>query len=274
MKQGNAAKPNKTVNNLKRNIRLGIEYDGTNYCGWQTQTRSKLKPSIQEVIESVLTKILQEEINITGAGRTDAGVHALSQVANFKTHSKLSLVKIKKALNSLLPNDIAVKNIKEVHIDFHSRFNAKSKLYRYIIVNSSDRCVFFKKYAYFCAYGLDIKLMRKESNSLLGRHDFSSFCASSSSVRDKVRTIFNVSLKKIKPNIFGLSYNVTGNIIALDIEADGFLYNMVRNIAGTLIDIGRGRLKTGIKRILSAKDRRLAGQTAPACGLFLVKTTY
>lgn len=244
------------------NFRLEIAYDGTSYCGWQAQNSSK-KKSIQEVIERTLQKIFQEKIKLIASGRTDAGVHAKAQVANFKASKEIPLKKLQKALNGLLPEDIKVAGVKREPPGFHSRFDTKSKLYRYTILNRSYPCVFSRNSAYFCPFHLDIKLMKKELVSLLGRHDFSAFRAHDKKERDSVRTIKKASIVKSK------------DLIHIDIEADGFLYNMVRNIAGTLIEIGRGKLGKGsLKKVLLSCDRRRAGPTAEARGLCLVKVKY
>lgn len=245
-----------------RNIRLEIEYDGTNYCGWQTQKRVS-KPNIQETIEKSLQKILQEKIKIIASGRTDAGVHAQGQIANFKTNSSMPLWKLSKALNAVLPEDIVTTKLDEVGLDFHSRFAAKSKVYRYTILNRKHPTAILKDRVYFYPYPLDVRLMQKESKILLGRHDFKSFQASGSRERNTVRRIKKLKITKSKDLIF------------VDIEADGFLYNMVRNIVGTLIEIGRGRFRgVSLKKILLSKDRRLAGPTVPARGLCLVEVKY
>lgn len=245
-----------------RNIKLTIEYDGTNYAGWQIQNSHRSK-TIQEVIEKTLRKILQEKIKIIGSGRTDAGVHALGQVANFKTNSKIPLEKIQQALNSLLPDDIVIVKVDEAGPDFHARFDAKSKLYRYLIVNRNYPSAFLRKQSYFYPYPLDVDLMRREAKCLVGRHDFRSFQASDKIGRSSIRTVKQIKIKNSK------------GMITIDIEADGFLYNMVRNIVGTLVEVGRGRFSAGsTKRILSLKDRRKAGPTAPACGLCLIKVNY
>lgn len=247
------------------NIRLQIEYEGTNYAGWQIQNRDSPK-TIQETIEKVLEKVLQEKVKVIGSGRTDAGVHAMGQTANFKTNSRLTPAKIQKALNGLLPDDIRIKKANYADNDFHACYSARSKTYRYIILNSKVSSVFLKRSSWHIPYKLDIPLMRKEAKSLIGRHDFSSFCASGSSARTRVRTIKKISVKK--------SFN-DFNLITIDIEADGFLYNMARNIVGTLVEIGRGRFSAGsMRKILTAKDRRAAGATAAARGLFLVKVKY
>lgn len=246
-----------------RNLKITLEYDGENYCGWQTQHSRIKKPSIQQRLEKTLQKILQEKIKVIGSGRTDAGVHALGQVANFKTQSLLPLNKLKLALNALLPKDISVAKIEEAALTFHSRFSAKSKLYRYNILNQPYRSALLRRQTYFYSYPLNINLMRKEARCLLGRHDFKSFCASAGSSKYTVRAIKRIALKK------------NGPLITLEIEADGFLYNMVRNIVGTLIEIGRGKFPAGsLKKILLAKERKFAGPTIPARGLVLVKVNY
>jgi len=244
-----------------RNIKLTIEYEGTSYAGWQIQR--KTKRTIQETIEKTLRKILQEKIKIIGSGRTDAGVHALGQVANFKTNSKIPLEKLQKAANALLPKDIVVNKIEEASSDFHARFQAKSKLYRYTILNRKYPCVFLRSWVYFYLYPLDVDLMRRQAKCLIGRHNFKSFQASAKLDRSSIRTIKQIKIK-----------NKSG-LITIDIEADGFLYNMVRNIAGTLIEIGRARFPRGsMREILAFKDRTKAGPTAPACGLCLIKVNY
>lgn len=241
-----------------RNLKLEIEYDGTNYCGWQVQTRQKHKPSIQETLEKTLQKILREKIRIIGSGRTDAGVHAQAQIANFKTDSNIALDKLHRALTGLLPDDIAVTKIEEVPLDFHSRFSAKSKVYRYAILNRKYPSAILRNIAYFFPYPLNIRLMQKQAKLLLGRHNFKSFQAADYRERNPVRTIKKIKITKDK------------DLIYIDIEADGFLQNMARNIVGTLIEIGRGK-PLEIKKLLSWKDRTKTGPTAPAKGLCLVK---
>jgi len=243
-----------------RNIKLHIEYDGTNYSGWQVQKKLK---TIQSTIESALRKILQEKIRLIVSGRTDTGVHAQDQVANFSTQSKIPLLKLRSALNSNLPLDITITKAEEARQDFHSRFSAKSKVYRYTILNRPYRSTFLRDRVYFYPYHLDLGLMQKEARSLLGRHDFTAFRASGSSSEDAFKTIKRLKVTREKDFIY------------IDIEADGFLYNMVRNIVGTLIEVGRGRFPRGsLKKILLSKNRRFAGQTAPAKGLCLIKVKY
>lgn len=247
----------------ERNIKLEIEYDGSNYVGWQIQNRHTGK-SIQQQIEKVLRKILQEKVQLFASGRTDAGVHAIAQVANFKTNAQISLERLQLALNGNLPHDIVITKIEDVPLGFNSRFSAKSKVYRYTILNRKYHSPLLRRTVYFCHHPLNVNLMREEARCLLGRHDFKAFCASGSKVKDTTRTVKEVVIKR---GSLGL--------LTIDIEADGFLYNMIRNIGGTLILIGRGKMYKGsIKKILKSGDRRLAGPTAPAHGLCLVKVKY
>ena len=252
-----------------RNFKLEIEYDGTHYYGWQVQNGKKAKAiyrncqTIQHILEVVLKKVLQENIKLTVAGRTDSGVHALSQVANFKSSSRMPLEKLHWALNSLLPEDIKVTRITFVGLNFNSRFSAKSKFYRYTILNRKYSSALLAKRVYFFQHHLDVTLMRREAKVLLGRHNFSSFQATEARQRNPIRTIKFIKISQDK------------NLLHIDIQADSFLYNMVRNIAGTLLEIGRGRFfKGSMEKILKARNRQLAGPTLPAKGLFLVRVKY
>jgi len=230
----------------------------------------------KETIEEALHKILREKVKLIASGRTDSGVHAIGQVANFKTNSKIPLANLKKALNSILPADIVIKKITQVGSNFHARYQAKSKIYRYSILTGPQRIALVKNYFYFLPYKLDIPLLKKEAKFLLGKHNFQAFCASQSKVKDKIRTIKNITIKKFAYTLSAIRYPLKGfSSITIDIEADGFLYNMVRNIIGTLIEIGRGKLpKEALKKILASRDRKLAGPTAPACGLCLLKVKH
>ena len=252
-----------------RNFKLTIEYDGTNYAGWQVQkscashVARRTSKTIQGTLEKTLFQILQEKIRLIASGRTDAGVHALAQAANFKTESKIALEKLQRALNGLLPEDIKISKIEEKDLDFHSRFCVKSKVYRYTILNRSYRSALLRDKVYFYPYPLNVRLMQKEARVLLGKHDFSAFQASGSSQQSSVRTI-----KKIK-------INQNKDLVYVEIEADGFLYNMVRNIVGTLIEIGRARYQPGhILKLLKEKNRALCGPCAPAKGLYLCDVRY
>jgi tRNA pseudouridine38-40 synthase len=265
------------------NYKLIIEYDGTNYAGWQVQKspkspqgaslRDKQVPShkrknkreritIQGTLEKVLTKILQEEIKVVASGRTDAGVHALGQVANFKTNSRISPGELKRALNSLLPGDIRISKAETADDEFHSRFCAKSKLYRYQISQKFLSC-FDRFYFTFVPYQFDIQLMKREARALVGRHDFKAFQGAKRKAKRTERTIKDIKIKK------------RGRCIFIDIEADGFLCHMARNIVGTLIEIGRGRYPEGsMEKILTSRNRKKAGPTADSKGLFLIRVKY
>ncbi|KAF0120997.1 MAG: tRNA pseudouridine38-40 synthase [bacterium] len=244
-----------------RNIRLVIEYDGTNYHGWQIQPNAV---SIQETIEDRLQKITQEEIKLIAAGRTDAGVHAVEQVANFSTRSRLDINKIQMGLNSLLPPDIAIKEISEAEQDFHARYSAKSKIYRYVILNQRFPSPLYRNFSWFIPFKLDIKEMKKAVQCLIGKHDFSSFKASGCNSHNPIREVYDISLDKD-----------TKGFIIFEIEANAFLKQMVRNIVGTLADVGKGKIGVSeFEEILRAKDRKKAGITAPPQGLFLVKIKY
>lgn len=243
-----------------RNILLKIEYDGTDYSGWQHQKNAK---SIQDTIEAALKRITGRKARLISCGRTDSGVHALEHIANFKTTSKIPLFKLRRALNSVLPKDIVIKEAKAVPLKFHSRFDARSKVYRYTIANGPYPPAIYRDFITYLPYKLDLALIKREARALLGKHDFKSFQAADRIERSSVRVIKKLEIKK------------NGDAIKIDIEADGFLRNMVRNIAGTLIDIGRGRLPAGsMAKILKAKNRKLAGETAPAKGLCLMEVKY
>ncbi|MBU0547764.1 MAG: tRNA pseudouridine(38-40) synthase TruA [Candidatus Omnitrophica bacterium] len=251
------------------NFKLEIEYDGTHYHGWQVQNNIRAsahyqpKKTIQNVLEQVLKKVLQEDIKLIVAGRTDSGVHAFSQVANFKSSSKMSLERLRWAANCLLPEDIKVIRINKVGPDFNSRFCAKSKIYRYTILNRKYSSPLLAARVHFFYHPLDVRLMRSEAKILLGRHNFKSFQAAELRQRNPVRTIKSIKITKDK------------HLLHIDIEADSFLYNMVRNIAGTLLEIGRGRFPKGsMRRILESCNRKLAGPTLPGKGLCLVKVRY
>jgi tRNA pseudouridine38-40 synthase len=242
------------------NIKLTIQYDGTRYAGWQFQKNAL---SIQEVIERALKKITGENVTLTGSGRTDSGVHARAQIANFKTSSKIPLKNLLMALNSVLPKDIVVTHIDQVRPDFNSQHDAKRKSYRYTIVNNDYLSPFVRRFAAKCFYNLDIGAMRHAARYLVGRHDFTSFQTKDLRESSAVRTIKKIRIEK------------TGEMIYIDIEANGFLYNMARNIVGTLVEAGRGKISAEkVECILKNKDRALSGPTMPAKGLCLMKVYY
>lgn len=246
-----------------RNIRLTIAYDGTNFNGWQKQINTR--NTIQEILEKALKKILQEKVEIIGSGRTDAGVHAKAQVANFLTSKKISLDKLHAAVNATLPKSIKITQIKKVSEKFHSRFDAKEKWYRYTILNQYYPDVFNRDFFYLLRWApLNINLMRKAVSYLEGKHDFSSFRISGEN--DKKSSIRNIESIKIAKK---------GNYIFIDVHGKSFLYKMVRSFVGTLIEVGRGKIPPEeIKKILEKKDRKFAGPTAAACGLCLMRIKY
>ena len=258
-----------------RNIKLTIQYDGTNYHGWQFQPNGV---SIQQVIEEAIFSITQEESILTASGRTDAGVHALSQVANFKTYSKLDATKMQKGLNNKLPKDIVILDAQEVPLDFHAKISAKKKLYRYDIYNSQVPDAFCFKCTKLIPYFLNVPSMKIASECFSGTHDFSAFRSSSCEAKTSVRTIYKIDVSQkffdnSKNNTDKLSFDPC--LINIEVEGNGFLKYMVRNIVGTLIEVGREKIVSeDIKKILVSRDRRKAGPTAPPQGLFLVKVSY
>ena len=245
-----------------RNIKLTIEYDGTNYCGFQVQENTGLR-TIQGVLEEKLALLSREPIRIAGAGRTDSGVHARGQVVHFFSQWKIPREKITVAVNSVLPKDIVVKSAEDVPEEFHARFSTKGKKYLYRIYNDRVPSAFEDKYAWFIPYRLDFEKMREGASYLVGEHDFSSFKSSGSVIKNNIRTIWSLELSR------------QGPVIEIEVMGNGFLYNMVRIITGTLIEVGRGRRKPlEIKEILNAKDRNKAGPTALPKGLFLTEVFY
>lgn len=243
-----------------RNILLTIEYDGTNYHGWQRQVNAL---SVQQLIEDSIEKITGERAKLIGAGRTDTGVHAFGQRANFKTGTRINTVKIPPALNSQLPPDIRIVKAIDVNLDFHARYHAVSKKYRYKIYNAPISSAIYRNYSCFISESLNFDLMKEASKHITGSRDFSSFCSSGSLVKSKVRNVQLLELER------------SGRMVELTIQADGFLYKMVRIIAGTLVEVGKGNIMPShIGDILDKKDRKLAGPTLPPQGLFLVEVLY
>ncbi len=241
------------------NIKLVIEYDGTNYAGWQQQENGK---TIHQTLNKAIEKVVNEEITLHGAGRTDAGTHAISQVANFKTQSYIPLFNLVQAINYYLPKDIVVKSARKVPEKFHSRYSAKSKVYRYTILNSKTRSAIGRNYCHYYATDLDIEKMQKASKALIGKHDFSTF-KSKSEIISSVRTIKKLEIKK------------KGEYLFFTIEADGFLYKMVRAIVGTLLEVGRGKMTIGkFRETVKSGIRSKAGNTVPANGLCLLRVKY
>ncbi|MBD7912743.1 MULTISPECIES: tRNA pseudouridine(38-40) synthase TruA [Clostridium] len=243
-----------------KNIKLIIEYDGTKYGGWQKQNNSK---TIQETIEKALSKSTGEVIELIGCSRTDAGVHARGMVANFKTSSSIPPEKFREAVNRNLPDDIAIIKSEEVALQFHSRYSCKGKTYSYTIINRYEKLAIGKDYAYQVRDKLDIKSMEKACDFFIGRHDFSAFKSSGSSVKTSIRTISKLHLTQ------------NDEKIEIYVSADGFLYNMVRIIVGTLIEVGKGKIRVDdIKSIIESKDRSKAGPCVKPNGLILEKVFY
>ncbi|MDI6785063.1 MAG: tRNA pseudouridine(38-40) synthase TruA, partial [bacterium] len=238
-----------------RNIKLTIEYDGSRYCGWQIQPK---RTSIQKVLETTLKIIVNEPIKLVAAGRTDAGVHALGQVANFKTTSSIPLINLVAALNSLLPQDIVVKNAEEVPDSFNARRDAKYRIYQYRILNRKLPSAFHNQFSYFYPYPLNLTRMRNAAKYFIGSHDFTAVNASPNLVKNSIRTVAKLSIRR------------KNDCVLISIQANGFLHNMVRIIVGTLIDVSRGKLEPEeVPEILNSKQRKKAGMTVPPQGLFL-----
>ena len=244
---------------MKR-IKLTVAYDGTNYCGWQIQPNGV---TVQEVLEGALGDLLKEEIHIMGASRTDAGVHALGNVAVFDTGARMPGDKCSYALTTRLPADIRIQESREAPSDFHPRFAKTVKTYEYRILNRRFPDPTRRLYSFFYYYPLDEERMRRGAAYLVGEHDFKSFCTAKADVESTVRTVYSLDVER------------EGDMITLRIRGNGFLYNMVRIIAGTLLRVGSGSMEPErVKEILEARDRSLAGETARPEGLTLVGIEY
>ncbi len=254
-----------------RHIRLIIEYDGTEYHGWQSQ---KAGGTIQDIMREKIFAITGEKAMLTGASRTDSGVHALGQVAAFGTRSGLSPDVIMRALNAKLPADIRILGSEETNSDFHPRYAADRKSYFYILSTSKLRSAFLYKYMWNVKTGLNIHSMREAAHTILGEHDFSSFMGSGCGSKTRVRTVHSLDISRHRTINF-MTAHIRGDFIKIRIEANAFLRHMVRNIVGTLVEVGRGNLSPEmLSKILKCRDRTAAGPTAPAQGLFLEKITY
>lgn len=244
-----------------RHIKLVIEYDGTYYHGWQIQPHVR---TIQQIIMEKIALMTREEVTLIAAGRTDAGVHARGQVACFKTSTAIPLEGFWRGLNSLLPPDIVVKSVEEVAENFHPQYCARRKTYKYVILNQKLPSAIHRHFCWHVPFPLNVKAMQAAADCLLGENDFSSFQAADAEVTNPVREIFRAQWL-IREEVF----------LDFFIEANGFLKHMVRNIVGTLVDVGKGKISArDFQEILAAKDRRQAGMTAPAQGLFLWEVQY
>ena len=243
-----------------RNIKLTIEYDGKDFNGWQKQPN---KLNIQGEIERAIKEITGEEVALIASGRTDAGVHSLGQVANFKTNSTIPIEKFPIAINTKLKRSIRIINSEEVEDKFHSRYNCKKKTYRYIINNSKNGTAIYRNLQYNFAEKLDETKMNKAMKYFIGEHDFKSFKASGTSSKSSIRTIYSGQV--VRDN----------ELIIIEITGNGFLYNMVRIISGTLLEVGLGKIKPEeIKDIIDSGERQKAGKTLPPQGLYLVRVDY
>ncbi len=254
-----------------RYIRLLIEYDGTEYHGWQSQ---KSGGTIQDIIKERIQGVTGEEVRLTGSSRTDAGVHALGQVAVFGTGSSLDAHVIARALNAKLPPDIRVLSAEETDEDFHPRYSSVKKSYYYIISEGRHQSAFLRRYVWNLHSHLDLDSMSKAAVLLIGKHDFSSFRASDCGAKHPVRTVYAVDMTRLEEIGF-MTSPIKGDFIKIRIEADAFLRHMVRNIIGTIVEVGRGKIAVEeFRRIFQACDRTIAGPTAPAQGLFLERISY
>lgn len=243
-----------------RRIKIEIAYDGSNYCGWQIQINGT---SVEEVINAALSDLLKKDIKVIGASRTDSGVHALGNIAVFDTDTRIPTDRISYALNQRLPKDIQVQSSTEVDKDFHPRYIKNKKTYQYKILNRKFSLPTERLYSYLITYELDLDAMKEGAAYLVGKHDYKSFCSGKTDVKSTVRTIYSLDIDR------------KGDMVLINFVGDGFLYNMIRIIVGTLIKVGRGAYPPDkVKEILMARDRSFAGPTAPAMGLMLVSIDY
>lgn len=243
-----------------RNIKLTIQYDGTKYHGWQSQENAV---TVQDVLENAVMQITGKRPKIIGCSRTDTGVHAKRFVCNFRSETNIPERKLPLAINTKLPEDVVCIGAEDVEMDFHSRYQAKKKTYTYYIQNSQFPDVFKLNYAWHFPYSLDIDEMKKAAEAFLGEHDFIGFAASGFTVKTTVRTIYSINVEKVE------------DLIKITVTGNGFLYNMVRIMAGTLAFCGCGKLKASdMADIIASCDRKRAGITAPAQGLYLTEVYY
>jgi tRNA pseudouridine38-40 synthase len=241
-------------------FKLIVAYDGTQYHGWQIQPGL---PTIQELLQKHLARILGHRVGVYGAGRTDAGVHAKGQTAHFRTSRAMEIKVLGRALNATLPHDIVIRKIEEVSPDFHAQFDAKGKEYRYYLFNHPVRSPFYRKYSLFVPISLDLDHMREALSHLVGTHDFYSLSVASEDKENTVRTITRAELIQ------------EGDLLTIILEGNGFLHKMVRRIVGTILEVGRQKMSAGtIPDILKTRDKRLSGGSAPPNGLFLVSVRY
>jgi tRNA pseudouridine38-40 synthase len=254
-----------------RKIRLLLEYDGTAYYGWQIQAEGL---TVQGILEDSVLRITGERSRVTGASRTDAGVHALGQVAVFRTGSGLEPAVIKRALNAVLPRDIRVLETSVAEDSFRPRDDALEKSYFYLIVYCGESSAFLHHYTWHVPRKLDLSAMLRAADCLIGRHDFSSFMGKGCGTKDPIREIFSLRIEELEKIDF-MTTGLKGRFLKITMAADGFLRHMVRNIVGTIVETGRGRISSDeMKEILRSRDRKRAGRTAPPNALFLEKIRY
>lgn len=243
-----------------RNLLITICYDGSAFHGWQVQKNAL---AVQQVLQDAIEAVFGERLDVKGCSRTDSGVHANMYCCNFFTDMSISCEGVVMALNTKLPKQIAVLSCREVEQDFHARYNCKSKQYVYKLYNAKIRNPFYADYAYHYRWHIDEDYLNTEAQAFVGTHDFSGFCSSKSDVEDTVRTISSISVKR------------DGDMVVFTVEADGFLYNMVRIIVGTLIFVNEGKIAQGeLAEVIESKCRKRAGKTAPPNGLYLNKVVY
>ena len=243
-----------------RNLLIEISYDGSRYHGWQVQKNAL---TVQEVFQNAVEKLFGERLDVKGCSRTDSGVHANSYFVSFKTDKNIENERVITALNTYLPKDIAALSCKEAGADFHARYSVDSKEYIYKLYNGKIRDPFLNNYAYHYRYPIDAEYLNRESKAFIGTYDFSGFCSSRSDVEDTVRTVRNFEVYR------------DGDTVYFKVEADGFLYNMVRIMVGTLLFVNEGKIKEGeLKSVIESKERKRAGKTAPPQGLYLNKVNY
>ncbi|MBN2120356.1 MAG: tRNA pseudouridine(38-40) synthase TruA [Candidatus Omnitrophica bacterium] len=247
---------------MLKNICIQLQYDGANYRGWQIQPKKRRLKTVQQEVEKAIKRLFRKRVRIVSSGRTDKAVHANCQYANFKIDTSIQKKNIKRALNSYLPNDIYIRKISFVSSDFHSRFSAKSKTYRYMILNKGQPDVFSRNYSWWIPRYINLTRMRKASRNFLGRKNLSTF-AQKAEYSSCIREIKKISIRK------------KNDFICIDIKANGFLRGMARNIVSFLVDIGLGKVDIGqAKKAILSKDRSFIGKPAPAYGLYLWKVYY
>lgn len=245
---------------MERNIRLTVSYIGTAYCGWQSQRNGR---TVQETLAAAIESLTGEYPKLHGCGRTDSGVHAKNYCCSFKTGSAASAQTFVRGLNALLPHDIAVKAASEAAADFHARFSVTGKRYEYYILNAPCRDPFWEGRALFYPHPLDAQALDRAAKGFIGTHDFSAFCSAGGSVKDKVRTVTDASVRR------------EGDVVVFSVAGNGFLYNMVRIMVGTLLGIAQGKIAPdAIPAIIESGDRNAAGATAKAHGLYLSEVYY